>query len=108
MTYEEVQKLTKDCIGPYCKSCPVCNGKACGNAMPGPGCKVPGNVAARNYEKWQEVCVNMDTLCPNTTPDLSFSLLGRLSEHRSLPHRSALSSFTTAQNTLIRLITALC
>ena len=77
MTYEEVQKLTKDCIGPYCKSCPVCNGKACGNAMPGPGCTVPGNVAARNYEKWQEVCVNMDTLCPNTTPDLSFNLFGK-------------------------------
>lgn len=77
MTYEEVQKLTKDCIGPYCKSCPVCNGKACGNAMPGPGCKVPGNVAARNYEKWQEVCVNMDTLCSNATPDLSFNLFGK-------------------------------
>lgn len=77
MTYEEVQKLTKDCIGPYCKSCPVCNGKACGNAMPGPGCKYPGNVAARNFEKWQEICVNMDTLCPNTTPDLSFTLFGK-------------------------------
>ena len=71
MTYEEVQKLTKDCIGPYCKSCPVCNGKACGNAMPGPGCKVPGNVAARNYEKWQEV-FNPITDLIGLSDDLSF------------------------------------
>ena len=77
MNYSEVQELTKTCIGPYCKACPVCNGKACGNAMPGPGCKYPGNVAARNYEKWQEICVNMDTLCPNTEPDLSFNLFGK-------------------------------
>ena len=45
--------------------------------MPGPGCKYPGNVAARNYEKWQEICVNMDTLCPNADPDISFELFGR-------------------------------
>ena len=77
MNYSEVQELAKTCIGPYCKACPVCNGKACGNAMPGPGCKYPGNVAARNYEKWQEICVNMDTLCPNTEPDLSFNLFGK-------------------------------
>ena len=77
MNYSEVQELAKTCIGPYCKACPVCNGKACGNAMLGPGCKYPGNVAARNYEKWQEICVNMDTLCPNTEPDLSFNLFGK-------------------------------
>ena len=36
-----------------------------------------GNVAARNYEKWQEICVNMDTLCPNfADPDISFEMFG--------------------------------
>ena len=64
-------------IGPYCKACPVCNGKACGNCMPGPGSKIPGNVAARNYEKWQEIFVNMDTLCPNKPVDTSFELFGK-------------------------------
>ena len=77
MNYSEVLALAKDCIGPYCKACPVCNGKACANAMPGPGCKAPGNVAARNYDKWQEICVNMDTLCPNfADPDISFEMFG--------------------------------
>ncbi len=76
MDYNEVLAAARECIGPYCKACPVCNGRACGNAMPGPGCKYPGNVAARNFDKWQEICVNMDTLVPNVTPDISFELFG--------------------------------
>lgn len=59
-----------------CKACPVCNGLACGNTMPGPGSKAPGNAAARNYAKWQELCVNMDTLCENRPIDTSFQLFG--------------------------------
>ena len=77
MTYNEILAAAKTEVGPYCKACPVCNGKACANAMPGPGCKYPGNVAARNFDKWQEICVNMDTLCPNADPDVSFELFGR-------------------------------
>ncbi len=77
MTYNEVLAAAKTEVGPYCKACPVCNGRACGNAMPGPGCKYPGQTAARNYDKWQEICVNMDTLCPNADPDISFELFGR-------------------------------
>ena len=77
MNYNEVLAAARECVGPYCKACPVCNGRACANTMPGPGCKFPGNVAARNYEKWQEICVNMDTLCPNfVDPDISFEMFG--------------------------------
>lgn len=76
MNYNEVLEAARECSGPYCKVCPVCNGRACANSMPGPGCKYPGNAAARNYDKWQEICVNMDTLCPNADPDVSFELFG--------------------------------
>ena len=76
MNYNEIMAAAKDQVGPYCKACPVCNGRACGNAMPGPGCKYPGNAAARNFDKWQEICVNMDTLCPNADPDVSFEMFG--------------------------------
>lgn len=77
MNYNEIHNAAKDQVGPYCKNCPVCNGRACANAMPGPGSKYPGNAAARNFDKWQEICVNMDTLCPNVDPDVSFEFLGR-------------------------------
>jgi isopentenyl diphosphate isomerase/L-lactate dehydrogenase-like FMN-dependent dehydrogenase len=76
MNYNEILAAARDCVGPYCKACPVCNGRACGNSMPGPGCKYPGNVAARNFDKWQDICVNMDTLCENVAPDISFEFLG--------------------------------
>ena len=78
MNYNEVLAAARECSGPYCKACPVCNGRGCGNALPGPGSKAPGNVAARNYDKWQEICVNMDTLCPNyADPDTSFEFFGK-------------------------------
>lgn len=77
MNYNEILAAAKDKVGPYCKACPVCNGRACGNAMPGPGCKYPGATAARNFDKWQEIFVNMDTLCLNKEPDISFELFGK-------------------------------
>ena len=77
MNYNEILAAARDQVGPYCKACPVCNGRACGNLMPGPGCKYPGNAAARNFDKWQEICVNMDTLCPNADPDVRFTMFGR-------------------------------
>ena len=77
MTYPEVLAAARSCIGPYCKACPVCNGLACKNTVPGPGAKGLGTGAIRNYQKWQEICVNMDTICPNVPVDTSVGLFGR-------------------------------
>ena len=75
MEYNEILPAARKILT-GCKACPVCNGVACGNNMPGPGCKAPGNAAARNYAKWQEICVNMDTLCENRPADISFAMFG--------------------------------
>ena len=77
MTYQEILDNAKGCLGPYCKGCPVCNGRACKNQMPGPGAKGVGDTAIRNYDKWLDIRVNMDTLCPNGEPDTSLELFGR-------------------------------
>ncbi len=77
MDYNEVLAKARTNIGPYCKACPVCNGRACGNSMPGPGSKKPGNGAARNYDAWQRVFVNMDTICSHDDPDTAFEIFGR-------------------------------
>ncbi len=84
MTYQEVLDNARTCMGPYCKACPVCNGLACRNTVPGPGAKGIGTGAIRNYQKWQELCVNMDTICENAPVDTAFSLFG---------HRTALPVF---------------
>lgn len=76
MNYQEILTNARECIGPYCKACNICNGKVCRNQIPGPGAKGTGDTAMRNYDKWQEIRVNMDTICENKTPDTSFSLFG--------------------------------
>lgn len=77
MNYQEILENARTCMGPYCKACSVCNGKACTSQMPGPGAKGTGTVAIRNYEKWQDICVNMDTICENGKADTSFEIFGR-------------------------------
>ena len=77
MNYSEVLANARQCIGKYCKACPVCNGVACKNQIPGPGAKGVGDTAIRNYNKWADIRVNMDTLCENGTPDTHVELFGR-------------------------------
>ena len=76
MTYQEVLAKARTCVGPYCKACPVCNGAACKNIIPGPGAKGQGTGAIRNYEKWQEICLNMDTICENIPVDTRAAFFG--------------------------------
>lgn len=45
--------------------------------MPGPGAKGVGDNAVRNYQKWQEIRVNMDTIHENKPIDTSVELFGR-------------------------------
>ena len=76
MDYNEVLQAARTCMGPYCKACPVCNGMACRNTVPGPGSKGLGVTFQRNYQKWQEICVQMDTICENRPADTSFDFFG--------------------------------
>lgn len=40
MNYMELMEKSREVMGTkLCKSCPVCDGKACRNTMPGPGAK---------------------------------------------------------------------
>ena len=77
MNFNEVLAEAKTCIGNYCKACPVCNGVACKNQIPGPGSKGVGDTAIRNYKKWQDIRVNMDTLCENVPVDTSLEIFGK-------------------------------
>ena len=76
MRYENVLENARGNVGPICMACPVCNGKACSNKIPGPGSKGAGTVFNRNYEGWQKYFVNLDTICENKDTDTSFSFFG--------------------------------
>jgi len=81
MNYEELMEQARGCIGQYCKACVECNGKACRNQMPGPGAKGTGDNAVRNYDKWREYRVNMDTFYENGTVDTKIELFGKTFEY---------------------------
>lgn len=76
MEYLEVLENAKKTIGPNCKVCPVCNGLACGNTMPGPGSKAPGNGANDNYKAWRTIKLNVDTFVENSPIATDVELLG--------------------------------
>ncbi len=82
MNYNEVLENAKKNMGELCKSCPVCNGRACKNSIPGPGAKGMGDVAIRNFDKWQEIRINMDTITPMGDIDTGLDLFGK---HFDLP-----------------------
>lgn len=77
MKYSELAAAARGNIGPYCKACPVCDGRGCRNTVPGPGAKGTGTVAIRNYAAWQDVLVNMDTLHAPFEADTACAVLGR-------------------------------
>ncbi|MCI8958408.1 MAG: alpha-hydroxy-acid oxidizing protein [Lachnospiraceae bacterium] len=77
MTQKEVLEQARTCLGNYCKGCQVCNGRACRNQIPGPGAKGVGDTAIRNYDKWKEIRVQMDTLCENRPVDTTCRVFGR-------------------------------
>lgn len=77
MTYSELAAGARGQIGPFCKACPTCDGRACAGVMPGPGDKGVGRVANRNWAAWQRRAVNMDTLHENFSADTRARALGR-------------------------------
>ena len=77
LKYSECIDAARPRIGQICKACPECNGAACRNLMPGPGAKGVGDTAIRNYNKWKEIRINMDTIAENVSVDTSLEIFGR-------------------------------
>lgn len=77
MSYAELAASARGNIGPFCRACPVCDGRACAGVMPGPGDKGSGRVAEKNWRAWQGLCVNMDTLHGPFSADARATALGR-------------------------------
>lgn len=76
MDWQETMNAARGQMG-ACKVCPVCDGRGCRNTIPGPGAKGRGDVAIRNYAKWQDIRVNMDVIHENVPVDASADLFGQ-------------------------------
>ena len=76
MNYVELLENARKNIGPYCKACPVCNGLACKNQIPGPGAKGSGDNAIRNYKAWQNYRLVQDPISDVKEIDTSSDFFG--------------------------------
>ena len=76
MTYKELMAAARADMQ-FCSACEVCDGRACKNHIPGPGAKGTGDTAARNYDKWKEIRLNMDTITDVTSADTSAEIFGK-------------------------------
>ena len=76
MTLSEVKEKAKGRLG-YCVSCEICDGKACKNTIPGPGAKGSGTVATKNYNAWQSIELQLDTIVESAEIDTTFELFGK-------------------------------
>ena len=72
MDYNEILQAARTCMGPYCKACPCATAGPAATPSPDPVQKRLGVTFQRNYQKWQEICVQMDTICENRPADTTF------------------------------------
>lgn len=75
MTYEQLAERALGQMGPWCKPCRVCDGRACGAHIPGPGAKGSGRVAMRNHEAWKDYRLALDTIHSPYTASVRTHLL---------------------------------
>lgn len=77
MEYKEVLEKAKATIGARCKVCRECNGIVCRGEIPGMGGKGSGSSFIRNFEKLNEIKLNMDTIYEFKEVDTSIELFGK-------------------------------
>ncbi|PIE63819.1 MAG: alpha-hydroxy-acid oxidizing enzyme [Desulfobacterales bacterium] len=70
---ENARKLMK----PYCRVCPVCNGKACVGEVPGMGGLGSGSAFFNNIEALAKIRFNMRLIHDVVEPDTSVQLFGK-------------------------------
>ncbi len=76
MNLDEIWAKAREMMGPNCRVCPVCNGKACRGEVPGVGAMGDGSSWTVCNEFLERVKIRMDTIHEAWTPDTSVELFG--------------------------------
>lgn len=77
MTLQEVREAARSRIGPHCRVCPECDGRACRGEIPGPGGKGTGLGFIRNYQELRNIRLTMDTIYKAAPVSTEAKLFGR-------------------------------
>lgn len=77
MDYNQVLETARRNMSERCLVCKECNGLACRGVIPGPGGKGSGSSFIRNYQKLQELKINMDLVYHKSTINTQMELFGK-------------------------------
>ena len=92
MNWQEIKKIAKEKLKPYCRVCPVCNGVACAGEVPGMGGVGTGSSFKANFEALNRIKLNLLTIHDVRNPDKEIEFLG---QKLSLPVMAAPITGTT-------------
>lgn len=92
MNWQEVRKIAREKLKPYCRVCPICNGVACAGEVPGMGGIGTGASFKANLEALNKYKINLSTIHEVRNSDTSFELFG---EKLSMPVMAAPITGTT-------------
>ncbi len=79
---KEIRDNARKMMQPFCKVCPICNGKACAGQVPGMGGLGSGATFINNVQALAGIQFNMRLIHDVTEPDTSVTVLGK---HLALP-----------------------
>ena len=92
MNWQEIKKIAKEKLKPYCRVCPVCNGVACAGEVPGMGGVGTGSSFKANFEALNSIKLNLLTIHDVRNPDTEIEFFG---QKLSLPVMAAPITGTT-------------
>jgi len=74
---KDIQDNARRMMEPYCRVCPICNGKACSGQVPGMGGVGSGTSFGNNLEALAKYQFNMRLIHGVTEPETSVTILGK-------------------------------
>ncbi|NLG86565.1 MAG: alpha-hydroxy-acid oxidizing protein, partial [Firmicutes bacterium] len=76
MDLKEVRQVAQEKLKPFCRMCPVCDGRACAGEVPGFGGIGTGSSFMNNVQSLKKWHLNLRTLHDVSEPDTSTTLFG--------------------------------
>jgi isopentenyl diphosphate isomerase/L-lactate dehydrogenase-like FMN-dependent dehydrogenase len=76
MNWQEIRKIAKEKLKPYCRVCIVCNGVVCAGEVPGMGGVGTGSSFKANFEALNRIKLNLSTIHDVKEPDTTVELFG--------------------------------
>ncbi|MEN2985987.1 MAG: alpha-hydroxy-acid oxidizing protein [Thermodesulfovibrionaceae bacterium] len=77
MNWQEIKKIAREKLKPYCRVCPICDGVACAGEVPGMGGVGTGSSFKANLEALNRYKLNLSTIHDVRDPDTTVEIFNK-------------------------------